>query len=179
MNKKFGKNEAGDIGLNSSVITIVSMFVVALFVGVAVQPMMSGAISNVNDGQTIVEEEHMSCGCEKPKTGDSDDKTCSEAVFHAVRYMKDHVNNYIQYLKRNGFYPLWTVDLTIEIVEGLTLGLIDSGFKIKINMTDLSNTIQFWVNKLLGPQVHLITRVTVILFAIYIGISWYLLTLCY
>jgi hypothetical protein len=179
MNKKFGKKEAGDTASNSGLITIVSMLVVALFIGVAVQPMISGTISNVNDGQTMVEEEHISCGCGKPGTKDTDCKTCSEAVFHAVKYMKDYVNNYIQYLKRNGFYPLWTMDLTIEIVEGLTLGVLDSGFKIKINMTELGNTIQSWVNTLYGPQVHFITRVTIMLFAIYVGITWYLLTLCY
>ena len=179
MKKKFGKTEAGDFALNSSVITVVSMVVVALFIGAAVQPMISGTISNVNDEQTKVEEEHISCGCENSDTNDADDKTCTDAISHAVKYMKDYVNNYIQYLKRNGLYPLWTMDLTLEIIEGLTLGLKDSGFKIKINITDLGNTIQIWVNKLLGPQVHVITRVTVALFAIYIGISWYLLTLCY
>ena len=179
MNKKFGKKEAGDFALNSSLIMVVSVLVIVLFIGVAVQPIMSGTISNVNDGQTIVEEEHISCGCGKPGTKDAGGKTCTDAIFHAVQYMKNHVNNYIQYLKRNGFYPLWTMDLTIEIIEGLTLGLKDSGFKIKINITDLGNTIQTWVNKLLGPQVHLITRISVALFAIYIGVTWYLLTLCY
>ena len=179
MNGKFGKKKAGGIALNSSVIMIVSVLAATLFIGAAVQPAISGSKADLNFGQTAVKEEHIPCGCEEPVPKDAGCKTCVEAIFHAVKYMKGHVNNYIQYLRSNGTYLLWTMDLAIEIFEGLRLGIQDSGFKIKINLTELNNTINIWVNKLWGPQMHLITRISARLVAIYIGITMYLLTFCY
>jgi len=179
MKGKFGKKEAGGITLNSNVIMIVGLAAVTLFVGVAIQPAISVSAVSSNVGQVVVEEEHVPCDCEKQHTKDAGCTTCVEAVFHAVNYMKSHVKSYIEYLRSNGTYLLWTVDFACEVIEGLRLGFQDSGFKIKINLTALNDTINIWVNKLYGPQLHLITKISARIIAIYIGITMYLLTFCY
>ncbi len=178
MKGKFGKKEAGGITLNSSAIMIVGLAVVTLFVGVAIQPAISVSAVSSNVGQAVVEEEYVPCDCEEQNSKDAGCKTCVEAVFHAVNYMKGHVKSYIEYLRSRGVYLLWTMDFTFEIIEGLKLGFQDSGFKIKINLTVLNDTINIWVNKLYGPQLHLITRISARIIAIYIGITMYLLTFC-
>jgi len=177
MKKKFGKKEAGGIALNSSVIMIVSIVAVTLFIGTAMQPVIaiSDSTASLNAKKELAEEEHLYCDCVKQISEDTGCKTCVEAVFYAVNFMKDHVKDSF---KDKGVYFLWTADLALVIVEGLVLGIQDSGFKIKIDQNELKNTVNYWINKLYGPQMFFVTRFMARLGAIYIGITWYLLSFC-
>jgi len=174
MEKKFGKNKAGGITNHNWVIMIVSLLVVSLFIGITIQPVMARSLPNNSEVPTV-EEECVPCEAAERAIGDPKCETCVEAVFHAVKYMKDHVKNA---LKDKGAYFLWTADATILIFQGLILGIKDSGFKIKIDYNELNNTINFWVSKLWGPQIFFITRFMAKLGAVSIGITWYLLSFC-
>ena len=177
MKEKFGKKEARGSTLNSSVIMIVSIVAVSLFVGTTIQPAIAttGFTTNLNTEQAIVEEEYVPCNCEEQISKDAGCKNCVEAVLYAVKFMKDHVKNTF---KDKGVYFLRTADIAIVVVEGIVLGLKDSGFKIKIDYNELKNTVNQWVNKLYGPQMFFVTRLMARLGAIYIGVTWYLLSFC-
>jgi hypothetical protein len=176
MKKKFGRNKAGGITKKNSVIMIVSIIAVTLFIGIAIQPVIAAPL--YSDEAKEVEEECIPCKYEEEYTlGDAKCKTCVGAVFHSVRYMKDHVRTV---LKGRGVYFLWTVDASILIFEGIILGLQDSGFKFEIDYVDLFQYINNSVNKLVDPANYLfpVTKYLAILFAIPIGITVYLLRLC-
>ena len=175
MKKVFGEYKAGGIPGGNGVKMIVSIIAVALFIGIAMQTAIAGSIPTIDNEPVAVEEECITCnfielGDEKPKC-----ETCVQAVFHAVEYMVDHVKTSLQ---GKGVYFLKTADATILIFEGLFLGIKDSGFRVKIDYNDLNDTIDFWVTKLVGPQLFFITRFMARLGAISIGITWYLMSFC-
>lgn len=176
MKKIFGKNKAGGIPGNNGVKMIVSIIAVALFIGAAMQAAIAGSTPGMDHEQVAVEEECLPCKCTEPGIDDPKCETCVQAVFHAVKYMINHV---ITSLRGKGVYFLWTADASILIFEGLVWGIMDSGFKIKIDYNDLNSTINFWVKKLVGPQLFFVTRFMARLGAISIGIAWYLLSFCY
>ncbi|UCD13753.1 MAG: hypothetical protein JSW60_09395 [Thermoplasmatales archaeon] len=176
MKEVFGKNKAGGIQRNNGVKMIVSIIAVTLFIGAAMQAAIAGSISSIDHEPVAVEEECLPCKSIGPKNENPKCETCVQAVFHAVKYMRGHVKTS---LKDKGVYFLRTVDVSILVVEGLVLGVKDSGFKIKIDYNDLNNTINSWVKKLVGPQLFFITRFMARLGAISIGIIWYLLSFCY
>ena len=166
--------------MNSSVIMIVGIAVVTLFIGIAIQPAISGFASSLNDGRITIKNEEMPCNCEKQLPKDAGCKTCIEAVFHAVKIMKINVTRYFQYLISRGVYLLWTMDLTLEIYNALKFGLQDSGFKINIDYNELKEKVEKTISKLCGSdkQLHNITLISAKILAIYIGIALYLLTFC-
>lgn len=175
MKKNYGKNGAGHIGKNNTVIMIVSVLAVTLFIGAAMQPVTAGSIS-INHFEPAEVEECLPCqSIEEPQTT-SKCKSCAEAVFHAVDYMKNHVKTA---LKGKGWYFMKSVDASILIFQGIVLGFKDSGFKPTINYKELNDTISYWVNKLCGPQqIFTVTKFLAKLGAISIGITGYLLSLC-
>lgn len=175
MNNQFGRTKAGSIPARKTVFMIVSILAISLFVGMAIQPAMSGVIEKNDFSESSVVEDSSDCGClervtEKPKCD-----TCVKAVIHSVKYMKNHVKTE---LKGKGVYFLKTADATILVFEGLVLGFIDSGFKIKIDYKELGSVVDLWVTKLWGPQMYFITRFMAKLGAISIGITCYLLSFC-
>lgn len=180
MGKKFGRNKAGHITSNETVTMIVSILAVTLFIGTAIQSVIAAPAAPLSSGGAEVEEveeECIPCKAEELEQWDPKCKTCVGAVFHSVKYMKDHVK---ATMKDKDVYFLWTVDVSIVIFEGLILGLEDSGFKIVINYEDLFQYINNSVNKLVNPTNYLfpVTKCLAILIAIPIGITVYLLTLC-
>jgi hypothetical protein len=146
--------------------------VLALFVGTITPSVISSPIINV---QTKTEKQRCySCeSAQKYSTLDSSCESCKEAVNYAINYMKDYVKENI-----NDTYLLWSVDLVILIFEGLTKGIIESGYNIKIDYDELENYIEFWVNKTVGLQMFPVTIFLAKLGAITIGITAYLLSLC-
>lgn len=177
MGKKFGMNKAGHIPSKETVTMIVSILAVTLFIGTTMQPIIAAPAVPLSIGVAEVEEECIPCKAEELAQRDSKCKTCVGAVFHSVKYMKDHVK---ATMKDKGVYFLWTVDVSIVIFEGLILGLEDSGFKIVIDYEDLFQYINNSVNKLVNPTNYLfpVTKCLATLIAIPIGITVYLLTLC-
>ncbi len=174
MKEVYGKYGAGSIPGNNGVKMIVSIMAVTLFIGMAMQAAIAVSIISIDTEPEAVEDECLACKSENPEVEKPKCETCVQAVFHAVKYMKDHV-------KRNlpkDIYFLKTADASILIVEGLILGIKDSGFRIKIDYNDLNATVNFWVKKLVGPQLFFITRFMARFGAITIGITWYLLSFC-
>jgi hypothetical protein len=119
------------------------------------------------------EEECLPCQAEETTKDDVKCKTCIQAAFHAVKYMRNHVKDAL-----SETYFLWVADATILIIEGLILGVKDSGFKIEIDYNELNDTITFWSNKLIGPQIFFVTRFLAKLGVISIGVTWYLFSFC-
>ncbi|KYK24737.1 hypothetical protein AYK25_01530 [Thermoplasmatales archaeon SM1-50] len=175
MEGKFGNKKAGVVTRKTGLMMIISMLAVTLFIGVAVHPVLSANVVRNNLQPAADDEEYFYCDCDKEANDGAACKTCVEAVFHTVKYMKNHVKNT---LEGKGIYFLWTADAAILILEGLILGVKDSGYKIEIDYNELKNAVTFWVSKLWGPQMFFITRFMARLFAISIGITWYLLTFC-
>ena len=87
--------------------------------------------------------------------------------------MKDYVKE-----KVNGTYLLWRMDIALFIFEGLIEGLKESGFNIEIDEDALRGSIEYWVNKIVGPQKFTVTLFLAKLGAIVIGITGYLISLC-
>jgi len=175
MKNQYGRKKAGSIPARKTVFMIVSIIAVSLFVGMAMQPAMCSTTTKEDLGVSLFEVDSSSCGCSERITEKPKCDTCVKAVLHAVEYMKIHVRTE---LKDKGVYFLKTADAAILVFEGLVLGFLDSGFKIKIDYKELSSVIDFWVAKLWGPQMYFITRFMAKLGAISIGITWYLLSLC-
>ena len=174
MKEVYGKYRAGGIPGCNVLKMIVSIMAVTLFIGISMPAAIAGSIPNVDHESVPVEEECLECGFIEPGNEKPNCETCVQAVFHAVKYMIGHV-------KRNlpeEIYFLKTADASILIFNGLVLGIIDSGFRIEIDYNDLNNTINFWVKKLVGPQLFFITRFMARLGAISIGITFYLLSFC-
>ena len=174
MKEVYGKYRAGGIPGNNGVKMIVSLMAVTLFIGMAMQAAIADYTPSVDPELEAVEENCSECGFmgpvyEKPKC-----ETCVQAVFHAVEYMIGHVKDNLP----KKVYFLKTADASILIFNGLVIGLLDSGFRIKIDYDDLHDTINFWVKKLVGPQLFFITRFMARLGAISIGITFYLLSFC-
>jgi hypothetical protein len=175
MKKVFGKYKAGGIPRSKGVKTIISIIAVTLFIGIAMQTALAAPIPTMEIEPPAVQEECVTCNFVGPEDEEPKCETCVQAVFHAVKYMVGHVKTSLQ---GKGKYFLKSADATILIFEGLFLGIKDSGFRIKIDYNDLNNTVDFWVTKLVGPQLFFITRFMARLGAISIGITWYLMSFC-
>jgi hypothetical protein len=175
MEGKIGTIKAGDLSHKKSIMMIVSILAVTVFIGTAVQPALSAPSQNTDSQPVANEKEYFPCDCEQTTTEGAGCQRCVEAVFHAVKYMRAYVK---ETFKGKGVYFLWTADVAIVVVEGLILGLKDSGFTIDIDYNELKSTVDFWVGKLWGPQMFFITRFMARLGAISIGITWYLLSFC-
>ena len=176
MKKVFGEYKAGGIPRSNGVNMIVSILAVTLFIGMTMQSAIAAPIPTMEiEPPTVSEEECVTCNLVGPEDDEPKCETCAQAVFHAVKYMVDHVKTSLQ---GKGKYFLKSADATILIFEGLFLGIKDSGFRVKIDYNDLNNTIDFWVTKLVGPQLFFITRFMARLGAISIGITWYLMSFC-
>ena len=154
----------------NTVITITSLLVITLFIGAALPSAIADSLSSE---ETV--EECSSCvvSPSRPR-GDFPCDTCKEAVYYAVDYMKDHVKENV-----DGIYFLWTVDVVILISEGLIEGFKESGFRIEIDEDELRANIEYWVNKTVGPQKFTVTLFFAKLGAIVIGVTAYLISLCY
>lgn len=142
----------------NTVIMITSLLVVGLFIGTVMPSVFaaSSASSKSNNPPN-----HPEC------------ETCKEAVDFAVGYMKVYVKDNI-----NGTYSLWSVDVAILIFEGLIRGFEESDFEIKIDENELKASIEYWVNKTVGPQKFTVTLFLAKLGAIIIGVTAYLISLC-
>lgn len=155
---------------NSLMFIVTCLSIITVFVGVVTPSVMSGSTTNVKtesygsytfDSVQITSETEPIC------------ESCKEAVNFAVDYMTDYVKDNI-----NSTYFLWSVDLVILIFEGLTKGIIESGYEIQIDYDELQEYIEFWVNKTVGSQMFPATLFLAKLGAIVIGITGYLLSLC-
>ena len=160
MEKYNGKKEAGSVPKYNKMLMIISVFAVSLFVGMAVQPVFAGPIST---SETI----------KNSQTPDPQCDSCSQAVVFAIEYMIKHVKDNL-----DGIYFLWSVDATILIFQGLIIGLSKSGFKPTLDEDELKANINYWVKKLVGPQLFTSTKLLANIGAISIGITGYLLKLC-
>ena len=154
----------------NTVITITSLLAVSLFIGAA----LPSAFADSSPEGAV--EECSSCTLKhvpRPRDDPSCD-TCKEAVYYAVDYMKDHVKENV-----DGIYFLWTVDVVILISEGLIEGFKESGFRIEIDEDELRANIEYWVNNTVGPQKFTVTLFLAKLGAIVVGVTAYLISLCY
>jgi len=151
---------------------VTCLLIITVFVRVVTPSVMSDSTINVKTET----KNHRCYTCElalEHSTLDPSCESCKEAVNYAINYMKDYVKENI-----NDTYLLWSVDLVILIFEGLTKGIIESGYNIKIDYDELENYIEFWVNKTVGLQMFPVTLFLAKLGAIAIGITGYLLSLC-
>ena len=173
MKKKYGKNEASGLGTKNTVIMIVSILSVGLFIGMAIEPVMAGNISNQITESSV--EECLPCQVkEKPP----ECKTCLDAVNHIINITIDHVKTFYPWDNVTKF-PGWALELGLFIFDGIILGIKSSGFKFEMNYEELNITIMNWIEKFLDPnQYHTITRVLFCLGAIVVGIGDYLLSQC-
>ncbi|UCF13635.1 MAG: hypothetical protein JSW06_05090 [Thermoplasmatales archaeon] len=184
MNKNFGRSKAGGITKKNSVIMIVSILAVTLFIGTAIQPVIATPLTSEGAEVKEVEEVCIPCKYEEERTqGDAKCKTCVGAVFYAVRYMNGHVRDKIKAKISEGgklIYPLWTVDLSMLFSQELIKGLVDSGFRFKVDFVDLCQSINNTVNKLIDSANYFYPVISylAVLFVIPIGITVYLLRLC-
>jgi len=154
---------------------VVSCLVMSsLFIGAALPGVFAGAVNSEKNEHIKYDEPCKLCrehvanpingpGCE----------SCNEAVAFAVDYMKDYVSENV-----DGAYFLWTVDVSILIFQGLVNGFKESGYKIEIDVDELKNNIEYWVNKTVGSQKFTVTQFLAKLGAITIGVTGYLLSLC-
>ena len=99
--------------------------------------------------------------------------SCKEAVKFAIDYMIDHVKENVK-----GIYFLQTVDVSLLIFHGLIEGFIKSGYQMDIDPDDLETVIDYWVDKLTGPQIFTVTKFLAVFGSIAIGVTDYLLNLC-
>jgi hypothetical protein len=153
---------------NNLMFIVTCIMIVTVFVGVVTPSVMSHS--------TINSENHRCYSCESAQKNSESDpicESCKEAVNFAINYMKDYVKE-----ETNGTYFLWSFDLVILIFEGLTKGIIESGYNIEINYDVLLEYIEFWVNKTVGSQMFPATIFFAKLGAIAIGVTGYLLSLC-
>jgi hypothetical protein len=175
MNGKLGNKKAGNFAGKNGVMMIVSILSVILFIGTALQPILSASTVKKDPQQAAGEKEYFTCDCEKDADAGSGGSVCAVAAFNTVKYMIQYVKTT---LKGKGIYFLWAADAAIVIFEGLILGIKESGFKPTIDFDKLRASINLWVSKLVGPQMFFITRFMARLGAISIGIFWYLLSIC-
>lgn len=153
----------------TTVITITSLLAVSLFIGAA----LPSAFADSSPEGAVEECSSCVASPSRPQDDPSCD-TCKEAVYYAVDYMKNHVKENV-----DGTYFLWTVDVVILISEGLIEGFKESGFSIEIDQDDLRANIEYWVNKIVGPQKFTVTLFLAKLGAIVVGVTAYLISLCY
>ena len=160
---------------NKNTAIVISCLVMSsLFIGAALPGVFAGAV-NSEKIQHIKDDEPCKLCREnvaQPKNRPGCE-SCNEAVAFAVDYMKDYVSENV-----NGTYFLWTVDVSILIVQGLVNGFKESGYKIEIDVDELKNNIEYWVNKTVGSQKFTVTQFLAKLGAITIGVTGYLLKLC-
>ena len=179
MKKKYGKNEASGLGTKNTVIMIVSILSVGLFIGMAIEPVMSGTVSKLQDKPATVEEECLPCKVNN-KIAKEDKipcKTCGCAVNFAVNYMRNYVNDSLANKKLP--YPGWFIDLNMFILLGLIEGFNESHFTFTPNQEKLEKTINYWVNKFLNPQQEFnITKIIMAMVGISAGLIVYLKFLC-
>jgi hypothetical protein len=176
MKKYLGKHGAGFIQKNNTVIMIISILTVTLIIISGIQPALASSISNSNYRPATIEEECLTCIITEPTKKDPPCRTCGCAVNHAVTYMINFVNDT---MKDNKF-PLWRAEIVGMVFEGLVLGFIDSGFRININANTLKAHINYWVDRLIEPENYRynVTEILANIYAVGIGITSYLLTLC-
>lgn len=155
----------------NTVITITSLLAVTLFIGAALP---SAFADSIPSDEAV--EECSTCALKsQPRPRDGPPcETCKEAVYYAVDHMKDHVKENV-----DGIYFLWTIDVVILISEGLIEGFKESGFSIEIDEDELRANIEYWVNKTVGPQKFTVTLFLAKLGAIVVGVTAYLISLCY
>jgi len=159
---------------SSTIIYFTGFIVGCLVLSACVPTVLAGEVINI---KMDVENNDNPCKlCLSKDIKDESDsgcKSCNEAVAFAIDYMKDYVKD-----KINNTYFLWSMDATIIIVQGLVDGFKESGYKIEIDVNELKDNIQYWVNKTVGPQKFSVTLFLAKLGAITIGVTGYLLTLC-
>ena len=142
--------------------------------GIALPSVIAGSLSPKGAEQEAVNEGCPLCAPDPEHPPDVPScETCKDAVDYAVDYMKDYVKENV-----NGTYFLWQVDVALFIFEGLIKGFKESGFNIEIDEDALKASIEYWVNKTVGPQQFPVTLFLAKLGAIAIGITGYLISLC-
>ena len=176
MEKKFGKNKAGYHSSKKTVTLIISILAVSLFIGAAVQPVIASPISKSNSVSAEIQEECIPCKVVETTKKDPPCTTCACAVNYAVAYMIDFVNDTMKDHK----FPLWRAELVGMIFEGLVVGFIESGFKFNVDAKVLKVHIKYWIDELVEPDNYRynVTEILANIYAIGIGITGYLLTLC-
>lgn len=158
----------------STIVYIIGLVMSCLFVSASVPSVFAGAMSQ--DKIEMERNEELCVPCRLREITESDNPncdTCREAVEFAVEFMKIYVKE-----KIDDTYPLWSVDVTILILEGLVNGFIESGFLMEIDVNELQSNIEYWVNEIVGSQKYNATLFLARLGAITIGVTVYLLTLC-
>lgn len=176
MEKKFGRNKAGHTPSNKAVTMIVSILAVTLFIGTAMQPIMAGPVSNSNPEPVEVEEECLPCKAAETTSKNPPCESCACAVNYAVDYMVIFVTANVKDYK----FPLWRAELVGLIFEGIVTGVIESGFGFHINEKELKAHINYWIDKLIEPENYRykINEILANIYAIGVGISSYLSTIC-
>jgi hypothetical protein len=146
----------------------------SLFIGAALPGVFAGAVNSEKVEHAYDDEPCKLCreNVAKPVNGPGCE-SCKEAVAFAVDYMKDYVSDNVE-----GTYFLWTVDVSILIFQGLVDGFKESGYTIVIDVNELKDHIEYWVNRTVGQQKFTVTQFLAKLGAITIGVTRYLLTLC-
>ena len=158
----------------NTVITIASFLVITLFIGTVMPSVIAGSITSEGAEPVAGHEGCSLCVSESElPPDDSSCETCEEAVVYAVDYMKDYVKE-----KVNGTYLLWRMDIALFIFEGIIEGLKESGFNIEIDEDALRASIEYWVNKTVGPQKFTVRLFLAKLGGIAIGVTDYLISLC-
>ena len=173
MKEIFGKNEASGLRRKKSVIMIISILIVTIFIGSAIQPAIANPMPNEIDGSI----NNNTCNTCRPRLQNNEEpriKTCGGAMRFAVEHMKKHVRDN---LPKEHYFPK-TVDLVLLINQGLWEGIKLSGFKIEIDQEKLTANIKYWVDELYGPQVFDVSKFLAVLGGISLGITTYLLTFC-
>jgi hypothetical protein len=176
MKKKYGKNEAGDFRAKNTVIMIVSIIFASLFIGMAIEPVVSG--DNVAQEIETQAEDCIPC---KNKDNPNLCRNCKDAVRYVVNVTWNYIN--VTYPWEDiGEFPGWRMELVLTIVDGLQEGisdLKDQDFKIITNEEELKENVSFYMDKFLHPnQNHTITVVIMTMAAIFTGVSSYLLQKC-
>jgi hypothetical protein len=177
MEKKFGKNKAGHISSNKTVTMIVSVLVITLFIGLAMQPVLAEPGSE----QQVNEEECIPCKAGETPQPIPPCTTCACAVDFAVdyglKYAKDKVD--AKMIEENGvIYDGFLVDLVLWIREGIREGFTESGFQFNVDVNELQTKIEYWVNKKIAIPEHDLAKIVAALSGILKGVGEYLKTEC-
>ena len=176
MEKKYGKNEAGDFRAKNTVIMIGSIIFACLFIGMAIEPVVSG--DNVAQKIETQVEDCIPC---KNKDNPNLCRNCRDAVKYVVNVTWEYIN--VTYPWEDiGEFPGWRMELVLTIVDGIQEGIRDlksQNFKIIPKEEELKENVSYYMNKFLHPnQNHTLTVVIMTMAAVFAGISSYLLKKC-
>jgi len=156
----------------------VSIIAISLFIGMALQPAIASPMYDA-----AVEENEYECPLcrsrEEPAETKPICKTClctaGHAVKHGISYTRGKI---IEKMNDNDVWEGILADISLWLIEGTGQGLKIYGFKIEFDKEELNETINYYVNKYVGPQGHNVTKIFVALRAISIGIRVYFISLC-